>query len=227
MRRGVIFTFVGVCLFGLLHQFSFRPLFALASLPSSPLPANAIRIRIIANSNTPHDQRVKLAIRDRVLTFLSQHLPKHLTYSQTALEIQRDISKINSLIHDDLNHMGITYNSTTTFGMTWFPRKFYGNHVFPAGNYEALRIVLGKGQGHNWWCVIFPQLCYVAMNARAIPRTGAFPQTPPLAVTSITEPNGKRIPVQLRLAIVDYGQQWLSIAELQTHLLWVHLQRTL
>ena len=229
MKRWLGVAGGGVLLFGLLHLFSGLMLAPFSSLVSSnlpPIPADAIRLRIIANSNSPRDQRIKLIVRDHILAFLSPRLPKDSSHGETSAILRRNAPIVNQLANEALAQQGVFYKATTAFGPTHFPEKFYGNQIYPAGTYEALRIILGKGRGHNWWCVVFPQLCYASLDVSVIPQTGAFPQTPPLAKTTETDPNGRQIPVELRLAIVDYGSEWLQTAEVRLRSLWQQILHT-
>jgi stage II sporulation protein R len=92
----------------------------------------------------------------------------------------------------------------------------YGDQVYPAGTYEALRITLGSGEGQNWWCVLFPPLCFVDITeGDAVPNTGKFPDLPPLETIQVPGQDGTQKDVQVRLALLDYGEMaWKAVQRL-------------
>ena len=119
-----------------------------------PLLANAIdplRLHVIANSDSPMDQRVKLAVRDQIL---AEHGEDFRVYkSKAALRETAD---------DALRAAGVSYRATVEVAEAAFPDKQYEGLVYPAGDYDAVRVVLGEGAGANWWCVMFPPLCLLS-----------------------------------------------------------------
>ncbi len=135
-------------------------------------PPHVIRFRVIANSDNPVDQAVKLDVRDRVLAQL-EPLLSHVKTRQEAQQVIKSHEKAIARAANQVllvNH--VSYRAHVKFTKTKFPTKVYGTWVLPAGQYQALLIILGKGQGHNWWCVLFPSLCFIDMsNAVAIPQT--------------------------------------------------------
>lgn len=114
-----------------------------------------IRLHVIANSDKDFDQELKLKVRDRLLT---------------EMEGKNGIDEARKYINDNLSHMedaaeeviqeeGFSYSAKARLGVTFIPEKSYEDITLPAGQYEALTVTIGSGKGHNWWCVIFPQLC--------------------------------------------------------------------
>ncbi|MPY20205.1 stage II sporulation protein R [Paenibacillus glucanolyticus] len=135
-----------------------------ASVVGGPIPQESIRLRILANSDNPSDQLVKREIRDAVveqmqLWVLQLENPQSL---EDAKEVTRQhLPEIRQLVGEELRKRGITYSYQVELGVVPFPTKLYGGTVYPAGDYDALRITLGEGQGQNWWCVLFPPLCFI------------------------------------------------------------------
>ena len=114
------------------------------------LSSNLVRLHIIAASDSPEDQAVKLKVRDAVLAenrYEPEEIPYHLE------EIEQTAERI-------LEENGLSYGVTADFGRFHFPRKQYKNITLPAGDYTGVRITLGEGRGQNWWCVMFPPLCF-------------------------------------------------------------------
>ncbi|MCG7408054.1 stage II sporulation protein R [Paenibacillus sp. ACRRX] len=131
---------------------------------SSSIPGDAIRLRILAHSDSSQDQKLKREVRDRVVEQMNMWLndgdvPE--TREQARVWIESHMDHINDITQQVVNESGKTYKVTAELKEVPFPAKLYGGRVYPAGIYEALRITLGEGKGQNWWCVLFPPLCFV------------------------------------------------------------------
>lgn len=179
-----------------------------ATPSQAPIPSDALRLRIIANSDSTVDQTLKLEIRDAVVTETGQWLQGAKSAAEARQIVQTHLPAIRSLAMQVEQQHGYHYPVSATIGEVPFPTKMYGNRVYPAGNYDALRITLGSGQGQNWWCVLFPPLCFVDIaDGDAVPNTGAFPDLPPLETIQVPSVSGKTVPVQVRAATIDYGEE--------------------
>jgi stage II sporulation protein R len=126
-----------------------------------------IRFRVLAASDSPFDQSVKLKVRDAVLEYLRPELQGAGSVPAAAAVISGRLPGIRQVAGQTLRSSGSDQPVQVYFGVTAFPDKTYGSAFFPAGNYQALKIVIGPGQGHNWWCVLFPPLCYVDLTQSA------------------------------------------------------------
>ncbi|PSR33862.1 MAG: stage II sporulation protein R [Sulfobacillus thermosulfidooxidans] len=147
-------------------------------------PPPVIRFRVIANSDNPVDQAVKLDVRDRVLAVLDPLLTHVHDKEQAAAILSHHIAQVTEAADAVLAAHHVTYHTHVRLTTTEFPTKAYGSWVLPAGRYEALLVVLGHGAGHNWWCVLFPSLCFIDMsNAVAIPAAAAMQTSPANPVT--------------------------------------------
>ncbi len=134
------------------------------------IPPKVIRFRVIGNSDNPVDQAVKLDVRDQVLAVLDPLLSHVRTRHQAAQILHSHIREIARVANQTLEVNHVFYQAHVALTTTQFPTKAYGSWVLPAGRYQALLVTLGKGLGHNWWCVLFPSLCFIDMsNAVAIP----------------------------------------------------------
>ncbi len=120
-----------------------------------------IRFRVIAASDSPFDQAVKIKVRDAVLEYLRPELQGAGSEPAAAAVISGRLTGIRQVARQTVQAAGPDKPVQVFYGVTAFPDKTYGSAFFPAGNYQALKIVIGAGQGHNWWCVLFPPLCYV------------------------------------------------------------------
>ncbi|WDL99467.1 stage II sporulation protein R [Alicyclobacillus sp. ALC3] len=185
----------------------------IATPSAAPIPKQALRLRIIANSDSNADQSVKLKVRNAVVVQVAEYLRGAKNAQQARTIVEAHIPQIEALAKKVVRQNGFTYAVKTNVGMVPFPTKIYGNQVYPAGNYEALRIELGKAAGMNWWCVLFPPLCFIDIaEGDAVPNTGGFPDLPPLETIKIPNQNGQMTNVQVRLASVDYGEElWHAV----------------
>lgn len=122
---------------------------------------NLIRFHVLANSDSPEDQELKLKVRDKVIEDMSMDLEKSSAINETREIIKTNLSRIKRVAEEEIKRNGKNFNVKVSLEEHKFPTKRYGNVIFPAGIYEALRIEIGKAEGQNWWCVMFPPLCFV------------------------------------------------------------------
>ena len=122
------------------------------------IPDDAIRFRIIANSDEKIDQELKITIKDDVQKEINKMVVKANNIDEARNIINNNLDKVDSI----LDKYNVNYN--VSFGNNYFPPKNYKGVNYPAGNYESLVITLGEGKGHNWWCVLFPPLCLLDEN---------------------------------------------------------------
>ena len=113
---------------------------------------NLIRLHVIANSNSPEDQFIKRKIRTEIIDYMNKNSRKTFKKELHIPELKKQITKY-------LNNKNISYSGKVKYGNYYFPKRTYGDITLPAGKYKALKIILGKGNGSNWWCVLFPPLC--------------------------------------------------------------------
>lgn len=124
-----------------------------------------IRIHVLANSDSQADQALKLQVKDAVVTYLKPQLEQSCSIAESRQIIQRSLPQIKQIAQQTLQQQHSGYQVTLQYGRFDFPIKYYGSFSLPAGNYEALRILIGEGQGHNWWCVLFPPMCFTDNDA--------------------------------------------------------------
>lgn len=133
-----------------------------------PLNQSVLRLHVVANSDSPADQALKLEIKDQIVTQMGEEF-KNVDSAQEARRIA--ISKkaeIKAVSESMVTAKGYDYPVEVYIGEFEFPTKSYGNLVFPQGRYEAVRVVLGEGEGKNWWCVLFPPLCMVSSSDKGL-----------------------------------------------------------
>lgn len=174
------------------------------------LADNLIRLHVIANSDSPEDQALKRQVRDIILGYMKEQLNSSKDIEQTKYIINKNMSKITVMAEDEIVRQGKNYNVKTTLGSYPFPTKSYGDITLPAGNYEALRVVIGKGEGANWWCVLFPPLCFVDVTHGTVP--DSVKQSLKTALTDeeygiiTSADNDKEIPIKIKFKVVEFFQ---------------------
>ncbi len=133
------------------------------------LADNLIRLHVIANSDSPEDQALKLKVRDKILIYMKEQLAKSRDIEETKAIIKRDIPKIEEISKAEIAKNQKEYPVKARLGVSPFPTKLYGDIALPAGNYQALKVEIGKAEGANWWCVLFPPLCFVDATHGTVP----------------------------------------------------------
>ncbi|MDR1688661.1 MAG: stage II sporulation protein R [Clostridiales bacterium] len=128
---------------------------------------SVIRFHVLANSDSMSDQNLKLAVRDRILEEYSAQLGGGNSLEQSREFLLGNLQEIKTCAEEVLRANGSGDSVSVSLGKTFFPTKTYGDIAFPAGNYEALKIEIGEAAGQNWWCVMFPPLCFVDITHSA------------------------------------------------------------
>lgn len=138
---------------------------ARAGVRQQDLAGKMMRLHVIANSDSDADQALKLRVRDRVIA-LSQSLLSDVSDVEEAKRIlSQNLSQIEACAQDEVLKNGYSYPVRAELTSMYFPTRDYTSFSLPAGEYEAFRVVIGDGAGHNWWCVMFPPLCVTAAEA--------------------------------------------------------------
>jgi stage II sporulation protein R len=128
-----------------------------ADMPAAEKP---LRLHVLANSDSFFDQQLKLQVRDYIITIMEPQLEDAQTKEEAMSIIEASLPELNASCNEFLAGRA-TYQATIALERTDFPRIDYDGLVLAEGEYDALRIVLGAGEGQNWWCVLFPPLCFV------------------------------------------------------------------
>lgn len=119
-----------------------------------------LRFHVRANSDSREDQALKLKVRDAVGAFMEQKLAHAADREECMRIVQQHLPQIVSTAEQTIRQEGYVYPVSAQIGTVDFPQKTYGNYTFPAGDYEALNLVIGSGKGQNWWCVMYPNMCF-------------------------------------------------------------------
>ena len=125
------------------------------------ISGEVFRLHVLANSDADFDQKLKLKVRDAVLEEMNPELSKSKSKEETQLIIYQNLDRIEKCALETIRKEGYNYTVHSEIGNEYFPEKHYGDIRLPAGNYDGLKLIIGNGEGQNWWCVMYPPLCFV------------------------------------------------------------------
>jgi stage II sporulation protein R len=131
------------------------------STASAIIPQESIRLRILANSDSPADQWIKREVRDAIVEEMNQWVAEPQGIEAARKAVRDHLPELDELVGRKLRQYGFASSYQVELGRVPFPAKMYGSQIYPAGDYEALRVSIGLAEGQNWWCVLFPPLCFV------------------------------------------------------------------
>lgn len=128
------------------------------------IPKESIRIRVVANSNSLKDQFEKIRVTENLQKYIKDLLKESNTKEETEKIIKKNLMNIDSNVKNTLNLINSISTYKIKYGNNYFPQKEYKGIIYESGYYESLVITLGKGNGDNWWCVLFPPLCQIEIE---------------------------------------------------------------
>lgn len=152
----------------LLFCFIFVSLSSYANAISQNLSDNFFRLHIIANSDLEEDQELKLKVRDNIISYMNSQNYSDCSKEDVINYVSKDLDKYQQIAENTIKEFGYNYPVKIEIGNYSFPTKVYGNISLPAGNYDALKIEIGNANGQNWWCSLFPPLCFVDISSGII-----------------------------------------------------------
>ena len=165
-----------------------------------PLSADKlIRLHVIAHSDSPYDQKIKLQVRDEIIKLMAPYFKEAKTVEEAREMALGKLPLITETANRYLSSLGIAYSAQGELGRFDFPAKAYGNLVLGEGNYEALRVVLGEGQGRNWWCVLYPPLCFLDISNTI----GVEAQELSESSDQVKQVGARPVQVEVRFKILD------------------------
>lgn len=133
------------------------------------LSPSLLRFHILANSDSGDDQQVKLEVRSLILDYMQEQLDEDADKEETMQYLEDNKIEVEQLANRYLEEKGFGYQARLELTNCYFPARAYDDMVFPCGYYDAARITLGRGEGHNWWCVLYPRLCFVDAVCSEVP----------------------------------------------------------
>lgn len=136
---------------------------------SSNLSDSVFRLHIIANSDSSADQELKLKVRDNIINYMNTLTSSSSDKKDVISMVNNHLDSFKEIALNTIKGNGYNYDVNIEIGNFHFPTKSYGDISFPAGNYDALKIEIGDAIGQNWWCVLFPPLCFVNSSTGIVP----------------------------------------------------------
>ncbi len=134
----------------------------------TPLRDSVLRLHVIANSDSMTDQALKIEVKNKIVTTMQNEFGAAQNQQEARQLAVRNKAVLEEAARQVISDYGYSYPVQVEVGEYDFPTKTYGNFVLPQGNYEAVRVVIGAGQGQNWWCVLFPPLCLVSSSDQGL-----------------------------------------------------------
>lgn len=166
------------------------------------IPDQAIRLRILANSNSNADQALKRKVRDNVNTEITKWVQDLTSINEAREVIKSHLGEIEKIVAMTLKSEGQVQSYKVEFShQVNFPTKMYGNYIYPAGKYEAILITLGEGKGANWWCVLFPPLCFLDFSNGEAVKASQVDQKPVEEKKQVEDDEKK---VEVKFFIVEF-----------------------
>ena len=136
---------------------------------SNNIADSVFRLHVIANSDSKEDQELKLKVRDELLSYMNI-ISKDSTNKQETMKIAKEHKEeFKKIAEKVIEENGYNYTVNVQVGKADFPTKYYGDITLPAGTYDALKVQIGDAKGQNWWCVMFPPLCFVDVSTGIVP----------------------------------------------------------
>lgn len=143
--------------------------FSYVNAVSTDIQNSVFRLHVIANSDSKEDQALKYIVRDKVIEFINT-VSKNTSSKEEVIDFAKNnINDIKDIAQQTVYENGYDYKVNISIGNFAFPTKTYGDISFPAGFYDALKIEIGEAKGQNWWCVMFPPLCFVDVTSGVVP----------------------------------------------------------
>lgn len=153
----LIFVYTSICAF------------SYAQNVSTDISNSVFRLHVLANSNSSEDQALKYKVRDSLLSYMNK-ICKNCTSKEEAIKlVEQNKDNFSQIASDVIYNEGYSYSVNINIGNFEFPTKDYGDISLPAGFYDALRVEIGEAKGRNWWCVMFPPLCFVDITSGVVP----------------------------------------------------------
>ena len=125
-----------------------------------------LRLHVLANSDSEEDQALKLRVRDRIVELAGERLQDCETLAEVSTRLDALKTELEGAAREVVTEAGYDYPVSVTLGKETYPRKRYDGLCFPSGEYLSCRVILGEGEGENWWCVLFPPLCLGAATEK-------------------------------------------------------------
>jgi len=168
------------------------------------IASEIIRFHVLANSDSKEDQALKLIVKEALVKELSPVLSKAQNIDEARSLLSEKLSLIKELAEEVISENGYSYSATVALEQCSFPLKIYGDYTFPPGTYEALRVQIGEAKGQNWWCVMYPPLCFVDATYSIVPDESESQLKYLLTEEEYRSIKGQKVPVKIKFKVLEY-----------------------
>ena len=143
--------------------------FSYVSAVSTDISKSVFRLHVLANSNSDEDQALKYKVRDNLLNYMNNICSNYSSKEEAISLVTEHKDEFKQVALETIKNEGYNYDVNINIGNFEFPTKQYGDISLPAGYYDALRVEIGEAKGRNWWCVMFPSLCFIDISSGIVP----------------------------------------------------------
>ena len=173
---------------------------------SSDLSQSVFRLHVLANSDSKEDQELKLKVRDNLLDFMNEICSNCSTKEEAMKIANENKDKFQEIAENTIKENGFNYSVKININNFYFPTKSYGDISLPAGYYDALRVEIGEAKGQNWWCVMFPSLCFIDVSSGIVDKNAKENLEDNLEDESyeIISQNQKKSDVKFKFKIIEF-----------------------
>lgn len=144
--------------------------FSYAQNISTNIANSVLRLHVLANSDSEEDQNLKYKVRDNLLSYMNKICSECTNKEEALALVKKNKETFKQIALNTIKNEGYSYDVNINIGNFEFPTKNYGDISLPAGFYDALRVEIGEAKGHNWWCVMFPPLCFIDISSGVVPK---------------------------------------------------------
>ncbi len=174
----------------------------------SDIQESVFRLHVIANSDSSEDQNLKYIVRDSVIEYINEISNNASSKDEVILIAQEHLSEIENIALQTIKDNGYNYPVKVSIGNFAFPSKKYGDITLPPGYYDALKIEIGEAAGQNWWCVMFPPLCFVDVTSGVVPDESKEVMKNNLSEEEYDLISGNGTDVEIKFKIVEVLQNF-------------------
>ncbi len=205
VKKVSIFIITALFIFGILMT-----IYINTDKEMNDISGKLIRLHIVANSDSPEDQALKLKVRDEVIKNISPRLETLKDIEEVRTVINENLPYIETIAQGIVDTQGMAYKVNAVLENHNFPTKIYGNLTLPAGTYQALNINIGKAEGKNWWCVMFPPLCFTDIAHGVAPEKTMEQLKQTLSAEEyklvLAAKSDGEVPVKIKFKIVEWAK---------------------
>lgn len=170
MKKIIFYILISIITFGILNGVKSVQGTQNDDLVNS-ISEKIVRFHVLANSNSKEDQQLKMEVKDRIIEYIFPKLENSNTLEESRQILEQNKEEIIEIANECIKENGYNYPVSVEFKRENFPEKVYGNITLPQGEYKAFRVLIGQAQGENWWCVMFPPICFVDITKGQISYT--------------------------------------------------------